>query len=260
MRLPTIHGTIDRRILINYRVDPDILATILPPPFEPKLVNGYGLAGICLIRLRSVRPHWVPSWMGIGSENAAHRVAVQWEQGGRRQEGVYILRRDTSSKLNALAGGRLFPGVHHHARFDVREAPDKFDIAMESDDQSLALGVSAAVTAIWPEGSLFDSMDQASRFFQAGSLGYSPSNRAHRFDGLELRCHKWQTESLAVQDVRSTFFDDPAYFPRGSINLDCALLMRGIEHEWHSREDLCSCYAPMAAGSLTASSSPIASA
>ena len=28
-------------------------------------------------------------------------------------------------------------------------------------------------------------------------------------------------------------------FPEGSIDFDWALLMRGIEHEWHGEQDLC---------------------
>jgi hypothetical protein len=51
MRLPVIRGVIDRRILVNYRVAPEVLAKTLPPPFRPKLYNGHGVAGICLIRL-----------------------------------------------------------------------------------------------------------------------------------------------------------------------------------------------------------------
>jgi len=44
---------------------------------------------------------------------------------------------------------------------------------------------------------------------------------------------------LAVASVRSSFFEDQGIFPRGSIEFDCALLMRDIQHEWHGREDLC---------------------
>jgi hypothetical protein len=39
--------------------------------------------------------------------------------------------------------------------------------------------------------------------------------------------------------VTSSFFEDSALFPKGSIEFDCALLMCGIEHEWHGRSDLC---------------------
>ena len=56
-----------------------------------------GMAGICLIRLRHIRPRVLPWWMGISSENAAHRIAVQWESEGQVREGVYVVRRDTSS-------------------------------------------------------------------------------------------------------------------------------------------------------------------
>jgi hypothetical protein len=79
MRIPVIRGVIDRRILVNYRVDPNVLARLLPAPFRPKVVHGVGLVGICLIRLKKVRPTFLPSWLGISSENAAHRVAVEWE-------------------------------------------------------------------------------------------------------------------------------------------------------------------------------------
>ena len=46
--------------------------------------------------------------------------------------------------------------------------------------------------------------------------------------------------------VRSSYFDDHSVFPAGSIEFDCALLMRGIEHEWHGKSDLC-CQAPVVA-------------
>ena len=98
MKLPTIRGLIDRRILANYRIAPDALARILPSPFRPKLINGFGIAGICLIRLKEIRPRGVPKLLGISSENAAHRIAVEWDDEGAGQvrQGVFIPRRDSS--------------------------------------------------------------------------------------------------------------------------------------------------------------------
>ena len=46
MRLPVVRGVIDRRILVNYRVDPDVVARTLSSPFRPKLHRGYGFVGI----------------------------------------------------------------------------------------------------------------------------------------------------------------------------------------------------------------------
>ncbi|HEY7116804.1 MAG TPA: DUF2071 domain-containing protein [Tepidisphaeraceae bacterium] len=238
MRLPTIQGVIDRRILVNYRVDAGVAARLLPAPFRPKLANGYAMAGICLIRLKQIRPAFVPLAAGVGSENAAHRFAVEWDRDGQRQEGVFIPRRDTSSRLNTLVGGRLFPGEHHHARFEVSETEDRLRVEFESDDGQVRVSVAARLADGLPPGSVFASVDEASRFFEGGALGYSATQDPARYDGLELRCKTWAVQPLAVEAVRSSYFDDRRKFPEGSATFDCALLMRGIEHEWHTREDL----------------------
>jgi len=237
MRIPVIQGVIDRRILANYRVRPDALHRILPPPFRPKLVDGWGIAGICLIRLKQIRPRGFPAFVGIGSENAAHRIAVEWDSHGQSGEGVYIPRRDSSSMFNALAGGRLFPGVHHHARFDVRETDDTIHLSMRSGGAEIS--IDAAISNTFPRGSIFGSLQRASDFFKAGALGYSPTGKNGEFDGLELRAVNWQVETLDVKEVRSSFFEDRARFPAGAIEFDCALLMRNIAHEWHGRQPIC---------------------
>ncbi len=131
MRIPVVRGMIDRRILVNYHVDPNVLRGSCRPLFRPKVVHGVGLVGICLIRLKKVRPAFLPSWLGISSENAAHRTAVEWDDNGAIREGVYVRRRDTSSWLNTLAGGRLFPGIHHHAKFAVEETSDRYSLASQ---------------------------------------------------------------------------------------------------------------------------------
>jgi hypothetical protein len=239
MQIPVIHGVIDRRILVNFQVDPDILARFLPAPFRPKLVNGNGMAGVCLIRLKGIRPKFLPSFLGISSENAAHRIAVQWDQDGKTKEGVFIPRRDTSSRFNTLVGGRLFPGVHHHAAFQVQEQDDCYRIEVNSDDHRTHLRIEGHAAQELPAGSVFGSLKVASNFFEHGSLGYSVTARPGQFDGLELRSFNWQIQPLAVENIESSFFENRDLFPLGSVKFDCALLMRGIEHEWHGRGRMC---------------------
>lgn len=251
MRLPVISGIIQRRLLINFRVDPAVLGRLLPEPFRPVLVGGAGMAGICLIRLARVRPNGLPGWAGIGSENAAHRIAVSWERNGERHEGVYIPRRDTSSWLNVLAGGRLFPGMQHYARFRVAEHDDRFNVAIESNDRLVRLSLVAHIADKLPTGSVFASVAEASEFFRRGAIGYSVTGTPGVYDGLELESLRWAVEPLAVERVRSSFFDDPLRFPRASVEFDSALLMRGIEHRWHARESICGCGESLAGRAAT---------
>lgn len=237
MKVPTIIGTIDRRILINYQVDKNVLAKYLPAPFRPKLVNDKGIAGICLIRLKNIRPKGLPRAIGIASENGAHRIAVEWTENGQTKEGVYIPRRDTSSKLNAMAGGRVFPGVHHLADFTVEEENGQYFIEFKSDDKTF-LSVKAKETINWNKDSIFSNLDCASGFFENGSIGYSPAKKRATFDGLELKTYKWEVTPLTVKDIKSSFFEDKTIFPKDSVNFDNALLMKNIEHEWKSLKEI----------------------
>jgi hypothetical protein len=192
MKLPVVRGTIDRRILANYRIDPAVMSEVLPRPFRPKIVNGFAIGGICLIRLKSIRPRVLPFPWGFGSENAAHRIAVEWDVGGEKREGVFVPRRDTSSLLNTLVGGRIFPGVHHHASFAVKESTDTLSVDMTSDDGETHVSISGSVTEDFPVTSVFSSLSVASDFFKRGSVGYSVTHIDGKYDGIELQCHNSQ--------------------------------------------------------------------
>jgi hypothetical protein len=238
-RLPVIQGIIRRRILVNFRVAPDVMQARLPARFRPKLQRGHAIAGICLIRLEAIRPRGLPGLLGVASENAAHRVAVVWDSDqGEPREGVFIPRRDTGSVLNRLAGGRVFPGEHHRARFEVREADDRLDLAMASLDGEVAVRLSGRYGGGLPPTSCFDSLSEASGFFEPGSLGYSVTKDPGRLDGIRLETQGWSVEALQVAEVSSSYFADPTRFPPGSTEFDCALAMRNLRHEWMSAEDL----------------------
>jgi hypothetical protein len=237
MKLPVIEGVIDRRILINYTVDPEVLARYLPKPFRPKMVHDRGVAGICLIRLKNIRARGLPEMLGINSENAAHRIAVEWTEAEKTKEGVYIPRRDTNSVFNHWAGGNLFPGIHHLAKFDVREHADSYELDIESEDGT-AISISAKPTMVFPSSSVFENLDTASSFFRKGSLGFSPNKKD--YDGLELKTEQWKVMPLQVDRVNSSFFNNETLFPKGSVVFDNALLMKDIRHTWHSVEN-CLC-------------------
>ena len=238
MRIPAIQGVIRRRLLVNFRVDPEVMQAQLPARFRPKLHRGQSIAGICLIRLESVRPRPLPRALGLSSENAAHRIAVLWQADGLEKEGVFIPRRDTGSALNHLAGGRIFPGEHHRARFAASESSGVIDLRMQSDDREVSLWVRGRPGGEFPSSSRFASLAEASAFFEPGSVGYSVTRDPGRLDGLELRTHGWSVEPLQIEEVHSSYFADTARFPKGSVEFDCALLMRNLGHEWHSTEDL----------------------
>ncbi|WP_433825839.1 hypothetical protein ACQP2E_27485 [Actinoplanes sp. CA-015351] len=255
MRAPRLASVVQRRLLVNYRTDPEVTARLLPAPLRPQVVDGWAVSGICLIRLGNVRPAFVPAPagplpfgllpfgllpfgllpfgllpFGWRSENGAHRVAVEWDTPGGVAYGVYIPRRDTGSRLNAWAGGRVFPGRHHRSRFDVRESADELRIAFGDD---VRVDVHARTAADLSASQVFGSVGQASEFFRRGAAGFSVTPDPGRLDGIELSVEDWQVTPVDLVSVRSSFFDDPDRFPPGSAVPDCALLMRDVAAVWN---------------------------
>jgi len=238
MRLPTIQGTIRRRILANLRVDPEVMQKQMPARFRPKLHDGFAVAGICMIRLEHIRPKLMPEVVGVDSENAAHRVAVLWDEDGRTNEGVFISRRDTNSRLNLLMGGRVFPGEHHESTFEVQESGAAINIRMQSVDDAVQVALEGTISDQLPSTSIFSSLAEASSFFEGGAVGYSVTRDEDRLDGLKLRTSEWRVEPLAVERVYSSYFSDETKFPKQSVTFDHALIMRNVAHEWQTVDDL----------------------
>ena len=238
MRPPELQGLIRRRILVNFRADAGVVRRLLPAPFKPKLHAGHAMVGICLIRLEAIRPTGWPAWCGLSSENAAHRIAVEWEDDGRRREGVFVPRRHTGSRLNQLAGGRIFPGQHLAADFTIDEAAGSIRLRMQAKDRRTTVEVVGKETDALQAGSCFADLADSSAFFAAGSVGYSANHRGARADGLELVPEQWTVRPLQVEAVTSSFFDDRSVFPAGGISFDHALIMRDIPHRWKALPDI----------------------
>lgn len=238
MRLQKVHGTIRRRLLINFRVDPEVMQRQLPSPFRPKLYDGWSVAGICLIRLENIRPRRFPALLGFSSENAAHRMAVTWEDDAGAHEGVYIPRRDSGSLVNHLVGGRLFPGEHGRARFEVTDNGNEIALNMRSADGEVEVDIAAHESDAMPTTSIFRSTADASAFFEGGSLGYSATVSGRRLDGITLKTESWSVAPLAIDRVSSSYFENPTLFPKGSIAFDCGLVMRNIPHVWEVAADM----------------------
>jgi len=230
-----VTGIIDHRILLNFRIDPEVMKKNLPEEFTPKVVNGYAIGGICQVSLSEMRAKGMPSIVGTGSHNAAHRIAVDSSQG----EGVYVTRRDTDSWLNTMSGGRVFPGVYSKANFDVSVSGELYSVRIENKKNELIMSISAEVVSELPEGSVFRSTEEVSDFFQTGNIGWSSRDKCSQFDAIELKAVEWKMEPLNVEESFSAYFSDTTRFPKGSVEFDSAMIMRNLKHSWVSRDNLC---------------------
>ena len=186
MKIPVVRGVIDRRILVNYHVDPSVLAPLLPAPFRPKITHGVGMVGICLIRLKKVRPTVLPSWLGISSENAAHRTAVEWDDNGT------FVKGSMSGGATPTPGSTRWLAVGSSQAFTTTPSSSSRSRRIALKSRFAAMTASPHVGTRSSGGPIAGVLGvplarRSSAFFQAGSLGYSATPDPSRFQGLELR-------------------------------------------------------------------------
>jgi uncharacterized protein YqjF (DUF2071 family) len=225
-----IDCVIERRLLVSYRIDPGCVAALLPAPFRPQLVRGHAVGGVCFIRLAKIRPAHLPRAAAMTSENVAHRFAVEWDDGQGHHAGVYVPRRETSSRITAALGRHVFPGAYHRARFRVTESADEIGIDVRSQDGDVTLSAQATpAAAITSE--LFPTLSDASDFFRSGALGFSPAGHGG-MDGVRLHSTNWVVKPMTISRMQSSLFDDTSRFPPGRCTLDSALLMTNIAARW----------------------------
>jgi hypothetical protein len=238
--LPRIASEIERRLLVNYRADPEVVTRILPEPFRPQLAGDAAVVGICLIRLSGTRPVGFPRRLGLSSENAAHRIAVEWDSPQGKRFGVFIAQRHSGARLTVALGGRMFPGAHRKALFRVRETQDQLDIAFATTDDQISVDISVRLTDSLQSG-IFTDLDSASRFFERGADGFSATIDQKGYEGLRLQSEAWKIDPATVLHARSTFYEDHNLFPPGSIEIDHALIMRNIPARWLALDTIAGC-------------------
>jgi hypothetical protein len=88
-------------------------------------------------------------------------------------------------------------------------------------------------TEVFPQSSVFASLEEASAFFAKGAIGYSPARDNSHFQGMELRLLEWHISPLRITEAFVRLYEDGRTFPKGSVQLDSALVMRRLKHEWH---------------------------
>ena len=231
MTKKSVQCTIERRLLVNYRIDPELVMAQLPAPFRPQMRSGWAVGGACFIRLRDLRPPHVPKALGLTTENVAHRFAVEWDDDHGTHTGVYVPRRDTGSRIASSAGGRAFPGDYRLANFDITDLGAHISIDVTSRDSVTKVSVSAHQTDALG-GALFGSVSDAIEFFRNGSRSYSPGAEPGILDAVDLDCPIWEATPVSVDGMTSSLFDDLSVFPAGSCSLDSGLIMRELPVRW----------------------------
>jgi uncharacterized protein YqjF (DUF2071 family) len=95
-------------VSINYAVEPERLARLLPAPLEPEVFRGSAWVQVLMSSLRDMRPQGVSPLLGVCFYQVSYRAAVRYRNAnGDWRRGGYFVRSETSDPVMRRVGNAL---------------------------------------------------------------------------------------------------------------------------------------------------------
>lgn len=243
MQIFTVRANLDRVILLVYRLQPDAIQPLLPATMKLRTLAGHAFGGVLLARRRDLRTRLVrAAWEG--TQFAVHYLNVVDAQKQRSCYGTYVIRRDTTSRLNALLAPCGPRSRLHHASFRVAETGPTIDLEATGDDRQMHLHIAGHLAAHLSPHSVFLNTDQACSFLRDGliRLGivvrHQQTPPAHPANG---RC---RLVPMHLERFESSVFDSGPLSTETACHLDSAFWLQDVEHTWDRQCRFCCDIAP----------------
>jgi hypothetical protein len=227
---------LEQKLLLVFRAEPDTLAEWLPAEIRLRPFRGLGIAGIWIERRQQKASRLLPARLAA-TQNIVHHIYVTRDLAPQREKaGIFVVRRDTSSRW--LSWSTTGPEVdrRHHARFRVRRRHESIDLIADSDDRVMHVALAARLTEQLPVNSAFHSLADATAFLQPSSafMGAVGGLTPLATPGTT----KWRLQPLAVKRIESSLFSSPTT-PCGQLEFDSAFTLRSIEFSWQQQPAFC---------------------
>jgi uncharacterized protein YqjF (DUF2071 family) len=95
-------------VSLNYAVDPERLARLLPAPVEPEVHRGSAWVQVLMSSLRDMRPQGLVPLLGVCFYQASYRAAVRYRDAqGEWRRGGYFVRSETNDPVMRRVGNAL---------------------------------------------------------------------------------------------------------------------------------------------------------
>jgi len=224
---------------INYRVQPDALAALLPAPLEPEIHKGRGWVQVLVSSLRDLRPPGLPALFGTCFYQVSYRAAVRYrDKDGTSRRGGYFVRSETNHPVMRAVGNALAEFKFH----DFGAA----DVVMLRDGDRLTVGVDPKPA--FPDGRLVTVVDTRHRTAPPPGSSWSSLAELHDplvecYDALGVDAEQghlyiltidrdpWNARFVEPQSVYSEYFDTGP-LGKGAAEIDSVLHLEECRYRW----------------------------
>jgi uncharacterized protein YqjF (DUF2071 family) len=232
-RHPVAMETIFRECyLVNFAVEPEILAQVLPDGFGPAVHNGKGFVSLVIAITEEMRPAGLPRLFGLDYNQVVYRAVVE-HQG---QRGFYYLRSDADSRLICLAGNwfSFFQFEQADISYRAQDEVRHFNLEAQNGDKNIFASYDlASKSEKMPAASCFATLEEGKSFlveiFEA--FGYDPlSERTYI---IKVKRGPWDIAVIEDRRAYYPYMANSPFFPPGSAELDSVFYVRDLPYFWY---------------------------
>jgi hypothetical protein len=132
----SITAVLEERLLFNFRVTPEKLATQLPVPWlKPLVINGTSILSFCILHLKRVTIWPLPgSIIGWKTVSCAYRCGVVDSSSGQPQPAVWIIDRLSDLPIIAKFSPWLLCDTLPIIRPRIRHTGEQIDVELDFPD------------------------------------------------------------------------------------------------------------------------------
>lgn len=224
---------------LNYRVDPEALAPLLPAPLQPEVHKGHGWVQVLVSSLRDMRPQGMPALFGTCFYQVSYRAAVTYrDPEGAPRRGGYFVRSETNHPVMRAVGNALAEFKFH----DFGAA----DMVMLRDGDRLTVGVDPEPE--FPSGKLVSVVDTRPRESPPPGSCWSSLEELHEplvecYDALGVDAEEghlyiltidrdpWNARFVEPENIYSEYFD-VGPLGGGAGVLDSVLHLEQCRYRW----------------------------
>ena len=227
--IPPVRARLAERLIFNFRLPPEALASLLPVPWlAPQVVGGFGIASFCLLDLRGITVAPLPTAVGARSISCAPRLAVMDLSTSPPRPAVYVTERWSSSAFGSWFTSLGFSAPHPYAKATWERSESEVRATVVSPKRGPVVSARVRHTEAF-ESAAFDSTADFASFIAEGVSSYGLSRHPGRLTKLDLHKTDNTYTPLAVDELDGPVIRE--WQAAGGV-FDSALRTSGGRYEW----------------------------
>jgi hypothetical protein len=231
----SITAVLEERLLFNFRVAPEMLASLLPVPWlQPQIINGASVLSFCILHLKNVTVWPLPgNIVGWKTISCAYRAGVIDSSSGSDVPAVWIVDRLSDLPIIAMLSPFLLYDTFPTIRSLIKHNANQIHIEMDYPDcQPLFKAELTPTAGSVFRSKIFGSMNEFSSFIHTGITSYAASIFGDALTKVDLIK---EDPVYIPHDASVDFSWLDSTWKSANLELDSALRAHGGNYRWNYR-------------------------